>query len=41
MRAVENDEVFDLIDPHTKLVKKSMKARQKFLLLDQKQDNLI
>ena len=28
MRAVENDDVFDLIDPHTKLVKKSMKARQ-------------
>ena len=28
MRAVENDEVFDLIDPHTKLVKKSIKARQ-------------
>ena len=28
MRAVENDERFDLIDPHTKLVKKSIKARQ-------------
>ena len=28
MKAVENDKVFDLIDPHTKLVKKSMKARK-------------
>ena len=28
VRAVENDEVFDLIDPHTKLVKKSIKARK-------------
>ena len=28
MNAVENDELWDLIDPHTKLVKKSMKSRQ-------------
>ena len=28
MKAVENDELWDLIDPHTKLVKKSMKSRQ-------------
>ena len=27
MKAVENDELWDLIDPYTKLVKKSMKAR--------------